>query len=595
MSPRPSPAIIEVVTAAVRAANDAGHGGKTAIYKDAADKLGISLSQFHRYRKELTVQDKKRKQRSDAGSSELTRDEALVISGVIMETLRTDGRRLGSVSKVIEALRENDLIKAERVDKETGELIKLSDSAIQRALRSYKLHPEQLLRPSAHNTMKAGHPNKTWQIDASLCVLYYLKPDKRTGNGLQVMKSDEFYKNKPKNLQRIMADRVWSYEITDHATGWIYVEYVMGAESGENLCSVLINAMQERGGADVMHGVPKVLYMDPGSANTSAMAKNLCNALGIKAIAHAPGNARATGQVENARRLIETQFEFGLKFQPVADLEELNALAKRWRCVWNAKQVHSRHKMTRTNAWLKIREDQLVKAPPVEVCRDLATKAPVERKVTAGGYGHYINLDGEKYDVSHLEVETGEKLLITRNPWRKDSVQALMTDDEGHQVIKVLPVIVMDEWNTPDEAPEFGESFKAPAESAGQKALKEIEQIMTGTDSVEAAEKARKAKEIPLGGRFDPFKSLDTEQLPEFISKRGTEHDLKAPKVETVPLSVTQIAKRLSKKMGNSWTPENFAWLKQRYPDGAQESELDDIEQQLRKPQSSPLKLVNGG
>ena len=87
------------------------------------------------------------------------------------------------------------------------------------------------------------------------------------------MDSAKFYKNKPANIARIASDRVWSYEITDHTSGWIYVEYVMGAESGENLCSVLINAMQERGGADVLHGVPKILYLDPGSANTAGMTK----------------------------------------------------------------------------------------------------------------------------------------------------------------------------------------------------------------------------------------------------------------------------------------------------------------------------------
>ena len=34
-----------------------------------------------------------------------------------------------------------------------------------------------------------------------------------------VMDAAEFYKNKPKNLARITSNRVWSYEITDHASG----------------------------------------------------------------------------------------------------------------------------------------------------------------------------------------------------------------------------------------------------------------------------------------------------------------------------------------------------------------------------------------
>ncbi len=592
---KPSPAKIEVVLAAVKAANEAGHGRKTTIYQAAADRLGISISQFHRLRKELTVDTKPRKQRKDAGTSDLTYKEAQVLSGVLTETQRRKGRRLGSVSMIVKALRSNGFIKAEKVDPKTGEIKQLSDSAINRALRSYGLHPEQLLQPTRHTTLRSLHPNHTWEIDASLCVLYYLKPGKDIPSGLHVMKEAEFNDNKPKNLQRIMANRVWSYEITDHTTGWLYVQYVMGAESSENFCSVLINAMQERGGADMMHGVPKQLYMDKGAANLSVMTRNLCRALEITDISHAAGNARATGQVENARKLIEEHFEFGLKFRPVADLDELNALAKQWRSVWNAQQKHRRHGLTRTAAWMKITSDQLVKAPPVDVCLDHAVTGSVERKVTAGQYGHYINLDGEKYDVTHLDVETGQTLEIVRAPLRDNAAQALMKNEEGFEERCLLPLIVEDEWNFPENGPVIGESFKAAAETTSQKAKKAIEQIMTGTESVEDAEKARKSKAIPLGGEFDPYKPLDDAQLPEYMPKRGTEHSLKAPQVETPNLSVTQLAKRLSKKFGADWKPENFAWLKQRYPDGAQESELDDIEQQLRKPQSSPLKLVNGG
>ncbi|KJZ06897.1 integrase, partial [Marinomonas sp. S3726] len=353
------------MTNALREAKAAQHGERQTIYNNACEKLNISIHTFHRYKAEL-MGKAKRKQRGDTGSTGLERDEAILISGVMMESLRNNGKRLYSLIDAVEALRADNQIKAARINKETGELVPLSESAIHRALRHYKLHPDQLLRPSAHAEVQSLHPNHVWQIDASLCVLYYLKPT-AASNGLHVMAREEFYKNKPKNLQKVMADRVWSYEITDHTSGWIYVEYVMGAESGENLCSVFINAMQERSNGDVMHGVPKILYMDPGSANTSSMTKNLCRQLNIEDIAHKAGNARATGQVENARNIIERSFEAGLKFQPVANLEELNALAAKWRIYYNAKRKHRRHGMTRTDGWLRIKEDQLIKAPSIEV------------------------------------------------------------------------------------------------------------------------------------------------------------------------------------------------------------------------------------
>ncbi|MFO6979422.1 integrase, partial [Pseudomonas aeruginosa] len=182
--------------------------------------------------------------------------------------------RLYSVADAVEDLRASGLIRAESVDRRTGEIRPMSISAISRALHSYRLHPSQLLAPEPVTELRSLHPNHVWQIDASLCVLYYLKPGaNKKASGLQVMDRKEFYKNKPANLDRVAADRVWSYEITDHYTGWIYVRYVMGAESGENFCTVLIEAMQERGGADMLHGVPRILMMDPGSANISAMSK----------------------------------------------------------------------------------------------------------------------------------------------------------------------------------------------------------------------------------------------------------------------------------------------------------------------------------
>jgi len=119
-------------------------------------------------------------------------------------------------------LRANGEIRAEFIDPATGELRPLSDSAISRALKAYALHPEQLLRPSAHTELKSLHPNHVWQIDASLCVLYYLDARNARETGLQVMDADKFYKNKPAALKRVEADRVWSYEVTDHYSGAIF-------------------------------------------------------------------------------------------------------------------------------------------------------------------------------------------------------------------------------------------------------------------------------------------------------------------------------------------------------------------------------------
>lgn len=576
-----NPVVVERIAALARAIRSAGHGQKKQLVQAAAEELRLSVQTVYRYLDKLTVDTAPRKRRADAGQHSLNRDEALLIAGVMMDSVRNHGKRLYSLNDAVDHLRANGLIRAERVDTETGEVKPLSYSAIARAMRTLGIHPEQLSQPEPHVEMASRHPNHVWQIDASLCVLYYLKPGKGA-NGLHVMQQKEFYKNKPANVARVMADRVWSYEITDHASGWIYVEYVMGAESGENLCSVLINAMQERGGADLLHGVPKILYMDPGSANTSYMTKNLCRALGIEAIAHEAGNAQATGQVENARNIIERKFESGLRFRPVADLAELNTLAAQWRAVFNATATHRRTGESRTATWLKINEQQLVKAPALDVCRELAVAAPVERKVTPK---LRVNFGGNEYDVKDVPgVLVGQQVLVTRNPWRSDAAQLVSQDIDGREVYHVIPQVVKSEFGFSLGAQVFGEGYSQRAATTAQQAKAEIDQIMTGTETAAEADAARKAKQLPLGGKFNPYKTLDDAQLPTYMPRRGTAHDLKAPTVEHVLLTTVELAMRLRTLLGRTWTPEHFAWLQQRYPDGATEDQLDAIAQQLTKP-----------
>ena len=432
--------MIERLSFYAKAARECKHGDNGRIYEVACRELGISRATFLRKLKDISITDK-RKQRSDAGNTSLQRIEANLISATLLESTRKNGKRLYSVGDAVETLRANNMIIAGRIDKNSGEVIPLSTTSIVRALRYYGLHPDQLMSPSPVTELASLHPNHVWQIDASLCTLYYLSNGQ---SGLQVMESEKFYKNKPANIARINSNRVWSYEITDHCSGWIYVEYVMGGESGENLCSVLINAMQERNGADVLNGIPHLLYLDPGSANTAGMTKNLCRSLGIKLLTHKVHNARATGQVEKARDIIERKFEPGLKFQPVADLDELNEKARAWRAYFNATAVHSRHGKNRTEIWMRITPQQLIKAPSVVICRKLAVSTPESRKISPK---LRISFHGNEYDVSHIPgVMVGEKLWITRNPWSHEMAQVALIDQEGNEILYSIGRISKNEF-----------------------------------------------------------------------------------------------------------------------------------------------------
>lgn len=588
-----SAVITQRLVALDHALRTAGRGQRVQLCEAAARELGLSLGTIYRKLEEVSVATTSRKRRSDAGSSSLTREEALTISAALMESARRNEKRLYSLGDAVEALRASGMIRAEHVDPRSGEIRPLSLSSIGRALHSYRLHPDQLLAPAPVTELASLHPNHVWQIDASLCVLYYLKPgpDPRA-NGLRVMEAVEFYKNKPRNLARVAADRVWSYEITDHTSAWIYVDYVMGAESGENLCDVLIRAMQERGGADVLHGVPRILMMDPGSANTSAMARNLCRSLRIEVIVHAPGAARVTGQVENARNIIERKFESGLRFQPVADLAELNEMARKWRSHFNATAVHSRHGKTRTGLWMSILQEQLIKAPSVEVCRELAVAEPETRKVSPK---LRVSFQGRDYDVSSVPgVMVGDKVLVTRNPWRSDAAQVVAIGADGHETFYVIPVVERNELGFDVNAPVIGETFRRQADTPAQLARKEASRLAMGAETDAEVDEARKKKAIPFGGQLQPFKHIDDTDLPAFMPRKGTQHDLVAPNVEIPPLNHIEAAKQLRARLGTAWSADSLAWLKQNYPKGVPEEQLDAIAQQLRTPARPGLRVVGG-
>ncbi|HIA4296546.1 TPA: integrase, partial [Escherichia coli] len=151
-------ALTERLVYVARAARDAGHGKRGAVYDAACAELGMSRATLLRRLKEVSVTDK-RKKRADAGRSALTRDEAALISATLREATRKNGKRLYSIADAVETLRANGFISAGRTDETTGEFFPLSEDAISRALRNYGLHPEQLDAPAPHTEVASLHPN----------------------------------------------------------------------------------------------------------------------------------------------------------------------------------------------------------------------------------------------------------------------------------------------------------------------------------------------------------------------------------------------------------------------------------------------------
>ncbi len=436
-----------------------------------------------------------------------------------------------------------------------------------------------------------------WEVDASLCVLFYLRAGKDNAGGLQVMRHDEFYKNKPRNLKRIENDRVWRYAITDHRSGYIFVHYVLGAESGMNLAESFMAAIQQRG-HDPFYGVPHILMMDMGSANTGALFQNLCRRLGVRVIAHAPGNARATGQVEGAHHIIERKFESSLRFKSVHSLDELNDFALIWHRWFNATKVHSRHGQTRAQAWMQITAEQLRIAPAPEVCRALLTHAPEPRDVSRT---LTISFEGAEYDVRAIPgVEVGQRVLVAINPWKHpDAVCIVERGAQGEEVLLDAPRVQRDEMNHRVDATVIGESFAALPKTRLEANREEVRRLAWGTADEKEVDKLRRGRALPFGGEFDPLAEAREAKLPAFLPRRGSDVAPLAQVAALQPaprfLSQFEAVKALAapEYLGSRLTPEQVALLRRLHPEGVPEDALPALARQLRTRGS--LRAVQGG
>lgn len=602
--PAPNPAMTQRLVHYGQALAAAAWGTKTAIYTEAAQELGLSVQTVVRKIGEVAVKSAPpRKRRKDAGTSALSPREASLIALDVMEHMRKNGKRLMSMEDAVEELRANGLIRAERITGD-GEVVPLSVSAIVAALRKYQLHPDQLLAPAPAIRMASLHPNHCWQIDASRCVMYYL-PAQGKDTGLRVADWTDYYENKPKNVARQVMDSLWRYVVTDHTSGAIFVWYVVGGETGGNLAEVFIQAVHQRG-SEPFYGVPRMVMLDPGGANTSPPFLNVCKTLRVHVQINKPKNPRAKGQVEKAQDMVERSLEAAFKLLTLETLEQINAVALQWARWFNATQVHTRHNQVRYSAWMRITPDQLVLGPGIELCRELAVSAPESRVVN-----DFLEVEfrGETWDVSDVPgVIVGQKLQIVRNAWRPDSAQAVGVDAEGRECFHVLDRKAKGDFGFHEGSAIVGESYKRHADTPAQRNLQEIELLATGAKTAAEAAEVRKAMAKGkgpqvMGGAIDPLKRMRDAVIPTYLPRKGTALEVANPLANGEVLDqveTTAAIQRIAKGIGRPISREENRFIKGRWPESMPEAQIDALVAQflrgdVEQPQSfEGLRAVGG-
>lgn len=565
--------------------SQAPHGEAGAIVQEAAASLGVSVATVQREMQRFL--GRRRTKRADAGDFSLTLEEARWISAYLMEGYRKNGKKNVPIGEAVEALRANGKIVAGRVDVESGEIIPLSHSSVSRALRAYQLHPEQLRRPSPHVNLKSNHPNHVWQVDASVCVLYYL-PD----GSAALMETDQavHYKNKPENLQAIEQFRVIRYVLTDHATGLDRWRYYPHSESGEHTVRFLAWAMAPKADPkkDPFGGAPRILMVDPG-ATAAGLVQRFCRRVGIDLIVNKARNARSKGSVEGGQNRVETVFEQGLRYQKSAirSIDDLNAVAEWFQLHYNASRVHGRHGMTRMAAWMHITPEQYRVTPSAEVLLSLATHEPTLAKIQGD---LTVQFKGRLWDVQEVPgAMVGEKLAVHWHPFIADTAMAVLEDAAGQEVHLELPekLRTVDPaqglWGFVEGANTIGEKHHPHKDTVADTHRKELAALAAGTRDLDEAEKKRKRRDYEaFDGQIDPFKSAREAVLPDYLPRQGTALDVGAPRVERLPVPFLQAAERIRTAVGAAWNGEVYSWLESRYGEsGVPEEAIEGLIAQI--------------
>lgn len=580
LSPGQRQLVIETARRLQAAALCSGERGD--MVKNMASALGVSVQTGYRYLERYAAWASGKKPRRDKGETCVPESLCRKIAELMLFP-RANGKQIMTLKLAVNIAKSSGEGIA---DPETGEITMPSVETISRAMRQYGCHPEQLKKGKPTGRVRSLHPNHTWLLDASVCILYRIRGTKR----VVFLDERSYNAKKPKNLVEIGNRRIVRYVVVDHTSNAFYVRYEQAAgETAEGVLRTLIEFITDRGHHDPAHGLPCILYTDPGPANTSSLVAGFCAQLDIRLIHHAPGAANATGAVEVHQDIIERQFESRLRFMDVPGVEYLQAEADRWRRHFCARVEHSRLKTTRNNAWLTIKEEQL-RTVPRDVLEAIA-QWKTERRNVGTDFVISVNTHTShgvrSYDLRELAyhgLSARESVRVLLNPFKAPEIVAVMDMPDGTEKRFNIAPMETDQYNQDLSAPVFGEGYRAMPKTHSEKVLEEIKKQAYGVDSAEEAERLHNA-----GKRPSSVTNImaDVKEAPLYLGRTGQPAKVAAPTAEPMPMSRVAFALMMKREHPDVWNDTNAAacmeWLSFRYPDTVPGSEIEKVIAKMRE------------
>lgn len=418
----------------------AQHGEKRKLLARYADMHGLSVATLYRRIEDLDVSPVAKQRRADYGKPRITEKEKLeqdmrVIAGIMRAPSKDgDGEFLAAEIALDLAVSENLISREYNVHTVNRWLARMGMNrrGFQTQKKAVKLTGE--------------YSNHIWEVDATVSNLYYLST---TG---KVIRNDSLARDKSHaddRIRKLGLKKIWLYVVVDlYSRAWWcrgFADEKLGENSADYFEFFRECFLPKQG--IPMHGLPRVLYSDPGSALQSKMLARMCDYLGIKQIFHAPHHSRATGAVEARIHAIKRQGEAKLALLPQdqrpATIEEYNDFI----------QGYAREHNAKSGAWIKWHKNTvgLVTVTDQDIINSVAE--PFTRLIDVHGC---ISVNAQLFEVVDSQELIGQKVDVWR---RLDGSMVVQSNDGRLFAVK----------NTgPVEVSPDGTRFHAFKKSAGE-------------------------------------------------------------------------------------------------------------------------------
>lgn len=503
-----------------------------------------------------------RKIRSDVRKTMANEKALEQIAGLMLESVKKNG------------IRTMGLKTARSIVESNGIEIGVSDRQLRRLLKERLMDGESLGRENTWTRLKSLHPNHLHEVDPSLCVLYYTP-----GGEQKVLHASEVHRNKFEvTSKRMRGEKLWRYVLTDHYSGTVVCKYYEAkGETQSNLWDFLLYAWGKKGQEGyVVHGVPKKLMWDAGSANTSRAIQRALGMLGVESMTHMPGNPRAKGQVENANRLVEHHFESRLHREPAKSVEELNRSVE-WFCMrWNNNTLSfydsgmgrgDKKGLVRSRMWLGIKSEELRTLPGENICRGLLTHEAVKRKVLGDlsiSYKHPRQRVRRLYDLRDVPgVYRDGYVEVMPLIMDEEAVMVSVEQLDGSVLKMEVKPIAFDEVGFAVDGAVIGEEYK----SAKKSDVELVREMVENTAMEEI-----KSRSILEGGGY-----------ARFIHAGGSEIPVGGGAMDEERQSVVAVVRYFKDKYPAWWHDEVYDVLIKLYPQGMKEAEIRDEEEKIKE------------